>query len=143
MRNKKAIRATILSIIIGSATLKAGMPVMDALAMIETGAVKPTACKADYKVGRAGEVSRYQVKPAVWRKYSPCKRYTSPDVARQVASAILGERTRRFVTRYHRPPTTNELYILWNAPGQLLYGTSKPTRTVKERAQRFANLVHH
>lgn len=125
-----------------SANAKAGMPVMDALAMIETGASQSEACKADYKVGRAGEVSRYQVKPAVWRKYSPCRRYTSPSVSKLVATAILGERTKKFVVRYRRPPTTNELYILWNAPGQLLDGSGRPTRIVKERAERFANLVH-
>lgn len=140
MRN--VISGIVLAIAMAS-TANGGMPVLDALAMVETGATKPTVCKSDYKVGRAGEVSRYQVKPSVWRKYSTCKRYTSPAVAKKVATAILGERTKRFVVRYRRPPTTNELYILWNAPGQLLCGDARPTRTVKERAQRFANLVHH
>ena len=49
-----------------------------ALGMIETG-------NNDREVGRAGEVSRYQILPVVWRNYSRSADYRNPQVSVQVA----------------------------------------------------------
>src|SRR6266516_276163 len=49
-----------------------------ALGMIESG-------NDDRGVGRAGEVSRYQIHPTVWRSYSGSREYQNPGVSLQVA----------------------------------------------------------
>src|SRR5881394_336850 len=49
-----------------------------ALGMIESG-------NDDRGIGRAGEVSRYQIHPAVWRNYSESREYQNPGVSLQVA----------------------------------------------------------
>src|SRR4051812_33425872 len=49
-----------------------------ALGMIETG-------NNDREVGKAGEVSRYQILPSVWKAYSNSREYQNPEVSLQVA----------------------------------------------------------
>lgn len=102
-----------------------------ALSQIESG-------DDDTAVGAAGEISRYQMKPELWQHYA------APDADWQVASAALGvaqkimkARCVEFETRSGRPPTDFEFYVLWNAPGQV----DQPTKPVRERAERFSNLV--
>jgi len=111
--------------------LSFGMDRMSALSMIETG-------NDDKMVGRAGEISRYQVLKSEWRSVTSSTRYTDPEVARQVALQLLDQRVQKFETLYKRPPTDFEFYALWNAPGQML--TGKVSRVVAERCQRYANL---
>lgn len=96
----------------------------------------------DQAVGKAGEVSRYQIKPDLWRRYSgglnrPSD-WRNPWIAWLVATDILKERSDAFAQKRRRPPTAYELYVLWNAPRQL---ETRVTKTVSERARRFANLV--
>ena len=107
-----------------------------ALAAIESGG-------NDHSVGRAGEVSRYQIKPIEWRRVSsaPLSRATVPATALAVTRRILNERCAEFAARFHRAPTDFEFYVLWNAPNQLLLGHG-PTTIVRERAERFVNLVN-
>src|SRR5437899_3833634 len=49
-----------------------------ALGMIESG-------NDDRGIGRAGEISRYQIHPSVWRSYSVSRAYQNPAVSCQVA----------------------------------------------------------
>src|ERR1019366_231635 len=49
-----------------------------ALGMIET-------ANNDEEIGGAGEVSRYQIMPSVWRYYSDSRSYQDPDVSLEVA----------------------------------------------------------
>ena len=109
---------------------------MTALAAIESGG-------NDHAVGRAGEVSRYQIKPTEWRRASsaPLSRATVLSTALAVTRQILNARCAAFAARFHRAPTDFEFYVLWNAPNQLLLGNG-PTTIVRERAERFANLVN-
>jgi hypothetical protein len=98
----------------------------EALSMIESG-------NNDRAVGAVGEVSRYQIRPEYWPGGNP----QNPQVALTVAQKTMQTRLNRFVHRHNRQPTDFEFYVLWNAPWQ----TGRPSAIVRERAQRFANLV--
>ena len=115
----------------------AAMDRWSALSMIESG-------DNDRAIGPGGEVSRYQVKPAVWGRLAPADSNPADSrAALAVTQAIMRDRCAVFENRFHRPPTDFEFYVLWNAPAQLI-GTdlhAVVTRTVADRAQRFSNLV--
>jgi hypothetical protein len=111
---------------LGLATPAFGMDRWEALAMIESG-------KNDCAIGSVGEVSRYQIRPEFWPGGNP----QNPQVALSVAQKTMQSRLNRFVRRHNRQPNDFEFYVLWNAP----YQTGRPSAVVKERAQRFANLV--
>jgi hypothetical protein len=102
-----------------------------ALSMIETG-------DDDQAVGRAGEISRYQVRKAVWHSVTNSAKYGDPDTARRVMVNIMNKRVRTFESQFRRPPTDFEFYALWNAPSQAMRGRISPT--VAARCGRFANL---
>ena len=108
-----------------------GMDRLSALSSIETG-------NNDRVVGKAGEISRYQVLKAEWGSVTSSKNYTDPNLARQVTLRLLEQRVERFKSRYNRNPNDFEFYALWNAPNQVL--TGRISRVVAERSQRFANL---
>jgi len=111
---------------LGLATPAFAMDRWDALSMIESG-------NNDRAIGAVGEVSRYQIRPEFWPGGNP----ENPRVALTVAQRTMQARVDHFVLRHHRQPTDFEFYILWNAPWQ----TDHPSAIVKERAQRFVNLV--
>src|SRR5437764_15486241 len=108
-----------------------GMDRLSALSNIETG-------NDDAVVGKAGEISRYQVLKAEWRSVTSSTSYRDPEIARLVTLKLLEQRVDRFKSRYNRNPSDFEFYALWNAPTQAL--TGRISRTVAERSQRFANL---
>ena len=104
----------------------------NALSQIESG-------DNDRAVGAAGEVSRYQIKPELWRRYAPTDAdCTNPTSALSVARQAMQERGAAFERAMHRPPTDSEFYILWNAPAQI----DRPGKAVLARAERFCNLVN-
>jgi len=110
-----------------------GMDRWAALSLIESG-------NNDAAVGRAGEVTRFQIKPMLWEQFCPSDELadrTNPLLALRVARAIMSLRCADFERQLHRPPTDFEYYVLWNAPAQV----QKPARVVAERARRFCNLV--
>jgi hypothetical protein len=119
-----------IAILFSVLTVKA-MPVREALGQIESG-------DNDKAHGKAGEVSRYQIRPTLWAIYSKSKNYTDPNEAWEVASQILGVRIYAFAKANNRPPTPFEIYVLWNAPAQI----ARPSRVVSERATRFENLIN-
>lgn len=97
-----------------------------ALAMLETG-------NNDRMIGRAGEISRYQIRPELWLKGDPL----NPRVALVNARQIMSSRLAAFERTHGRPPNDFEFYILWNAPAQI----NHPHSAVTERARRFVNLL--
>ena len=108
-----------------------GMDRLAALSMIETG-------DNDRMVGRAGEISRYQILKREWRSVTNSVRYTDPETAKAVTLKLLDRRVQAFEAAYNRPPTNYEFYGLWNAPAQVLEG--RVSRTVADRCRRYANL---
>jgi hypothetical protein len=102
-----------------------------ALSQIESG-------DDDRALGSAGEISRYQIKPEVWRRYAPATAdWTKPADALLVAREAMQDRCAAFERSAHRPPTDFEFYILWNAPAQIQH----PGKAVSSRAERFCNLI--
>jgi len=92
----------------------------------------------DHAVGAAGEISRYQMKPRLWRRYARSSAdWKNPTEALAAAQEIMKERCANFERSYHRPATDFDFYVLWNAPAQI----DKPGKAVRERAERFCNLV--
>ncbi len=124
----KIAATLILSLLPG---LSYGMDRLSALSMIETG-------NNDAQVGRAGEISRYQVLKAEWKSVCSSTRYRDPALARQVALQLIEQRREKFKALYRREPTDFEFYALWNAPSQVL--TGRISYVVAERAKRFVNL---
>jgi hypothetical protein len=97
-----------------------------ALAMLESG-------DNDHAIGRAGEVSRYQIRPELWPGGNPL----NTRVALANAQLIMSSRVAEFEQTHGRAPDDFEFYVLWNAPAEI----NHPHRAVAERARRFANLV--
>src|SRR6185295_16559741 len=102
-----------------------------ALSKIETG-------NNDYMVGRAGEISRYQIIKSEWHSVTNSSNYTDRETARAVTLRLIDKRVQNFASSFNRPPTDFELYGLWNAPSQVMQG--RISRRVAERCQRFVNL---
>ncbi len=110
-------------------TLTVNAPAMDrwtALAMLESGG-------DDHTVGRAGEISRYQIRRGLWPGGNPL----DPRVALVNARYLMSLRVTAFEQSHRRAPDDFEFYILWNAPAQI----DHPSYAVAERARRFMNLV--
>jgi len=82
----------------------------------------------DNAIGTAGEISRYQIKPKLWRRYARSDANWKNPIE---ALATAQERS------FNRAPTDFEFYILWNAPAQV----ERPRKVVRERAERFCRLV--
>ena len=109
--------------------LTSNAPAMDrwtALAMVESGG-------NDRAVGRAGEISRYQIRRELWPGGNP----QNSRVALAHARRIMAARVAAFEQARGRAPDDFEFYVLWNAPAQ----SGHPHRAVAERARRFANPV--
>jgi hypothetical protein len=92
----------------------------------------------DYAVGNAGEVSRYQIKRDVWKRYADAgASWKNPLDSLSVAQGVMTDRCAAFERSFHRTPSDFEFYVLWNAPAQI----QRPCRSVRERADRFCQLV--
>ena len=102
-----------------------GLDRWTALAMLETGG-------NDRFVGRAGEISRYQILPELWPGVDPL----DTKAALANAQRIMNSRIDVFERTHGRSPNDFEFYVLWNAPAQI----DHPGRAVSARARRFANL---
>jgi hypothetical protein len=131
---RKTIVLTLLS---ASAASASGMSTLDALSMIES-------ADNDTAVGQAGEVSRFQIKPHIWRQYSPNPAYRNSGLARVVARRLMADLEKEFRRGARREPTDFDRYVLWNAGpsyyARIGYSKARVGRIVRERAQRFANL---
>ena len=109
-----------------------------ALGMIETG-------NNDRAVGRAGEVSRYQIMPSVWKRYSSTLDYRNPEVSTEVARQHWVYLHNYFKKKTQREPTDFDMYVLWNTHygyyARKGFDPRRVHRVVRDRAQRFCNLV--
>ena len=115
----------------------AGLSKLEAIGMIESG-------NNDRAVGSAGEISRFQIKPSVWRQYSPTPAYRNVTASGQVAEKHLATLEAGFRARAGRAPSDFDLYVLWNAgPAyyqRLGFSAARVHRIIRERANRFVNL---
>src|SRR5205814_5297449 len=109
-----------------------------ALGMIESG-------NDDRGIGRAGEVSRYQIHPKVWKNYSGSREFENPEVSLQVAHQHWNHLTNYFRAKAGHEPTSFDMYVLWNTRfGYYARKGFHPDRlagVIRDRAQRFVNLV--
>ena len=85
------------------------------------------------RVGRCGEISRYQIRAELWPGGNP----QNASEALAVARNIMQARVDQFEQTHGRTPTNFEFYVLWNAPAEM----DHPVPCVAERARRFVNLV--
>lgn len=127
----------ILAILLTAVGAKAQLSRLEALSMIESG-------DDDAAIGRAGEISRFQIMPSVWAHYSGSRSFRDCRVARDVAARHLSELTTWFQNRAGRPASDFDVYVLWNA-GPTYYTkvgfkTSRVHPVVCERARRYAHL---
>jgi len=109
-----------------------------ALGAIETG-------NNDNEIGQAGEVSRYQIMPSVWKHYSHSSYYDNPQVSRVVAQQHWSSLRASFKNKTGREPDNFDMYVMWNTCyGYYASKGFRPARldpVVRDRAQRFVNLV--
>jgi hypothetical protein len=110
-----------------------------ALGMIETG-------NNDREVGRAGEISRFQISPRVWKTYSSSRDYQNMEVSLQVARQHWTYLAGYFKQQTGHEPSDFDMYVLWNTTyGYYARRGFDPHRlnaVVIDRAQRFVNLVN-
>ena len=129
----KVIVLLLLSVVSASA----GFSKLEALSLIESG-------NNDAAVGTLGEVSRYQIRPYIWREYSASRSWRDCRVSAQVAENHLKCLEETFVRRAGRAPTDFDSYVLWNAgPAYYAKVGFSPARVhpvIRERAQRYVNL---
>ena len=141
MKTKTSLLALFLAV--AAATTVSAEPLPYALGLFESGAESFHRGQPDYKRGDSGEVSRYQIMPDVWKRYSRSRDYHDPVAAWAVAEKILIKRMAEFRERMHREPTPTELYLLWNKPGHFAaaqYSLSRVSSHYLNRARRFGNL---
>jgi hypothetical protein len=104
---------------------------MAALSLIESG-------DNDRAVGKAGEVSRYQIMPNVWRAYGGGNPRNSAE-AKRIATKIMSARIAKFEAQHSRQPSMVEVYALWRSPARAMQ--LKLSAAVRECGHRFSNLV--
>jgi hypothetical protein len=105
---------------------------MSALSLIESG-------DNDRAVGKAGEVSRYQIMPNVWRAYGGGNPKNSVE-AKRIATKIMAARIAKFEAQHSRQPSMVEVYALWRSPARAM--ELKLSAAVRECGHRFSNLVN-
>lgn len=130
-------KAIVILLLCAAVNSQAGLSKLDAISMIETG-------NNDLMVGNAGEVSRYQIMPHIWRRYSPAKAYHNAELSGRVAAQHLAALEAAFRARTGREASDFDRYVLWNA-GETYYAKKgfSPTKVhpvIRERADRFVNL---
>ena len=98
----------------------------------------------DAAVGGAGEVSRYQIKPWIWRQYSDSEAYRNRRISAEVAEQHLAKLERIFQKGAGRAPSDFDVYVLWNAGptyyARIRFSKARVHPVIRERAQRYANL---
>lgn len=113
---------------------------LEAISLIESGA-------NDSAVGDAGEVSRYQILPKVWRQYTQSHEYRNSGLSFQIARRHLDNLMGSFQRATGRSPADFELYVLWNAGLDYYrkrgFQAQRVHHIIRERAERFVNLKHY
>lgn len=113
---------------------------MEAISLIESGG-------NDSAVGGAGEVSRYQILPRVWKTYSRSRDYQNRYLASDIARRHLDTLQRSFERAAGRKPGDFDLYVLWNAGMDYYrrhgFSPRRVHNVIRERADRFVNLKQY
>jgi hypothetical protein len=111
-----------------------------ALGQIESG-------NNDHKVGAVGELSRYQIRPAVWKQHFKGykQNLSDPDEAARCAKVhALWLMHKYSEANGWREASAAQFYCMWNMGyagfRRRGYLTTNCPREVRERAERFANL---
>lgn len=101
----------------------------------------------DKAKGRHGEISRYQLKRAVWKQHFPSEKDQRhiPSAARRCAKAHLcWLELRLCLAKQTKDPNPRDVYAAWNlgleAFSRRDYNFDRLPDTIKQRAERFANL---
>ena len=101
----------------------------------------------DKAKGRHGELSRYQLKRAVWKQHFPSEKDQRhiPSAARRCAKAHLcWLELRLCLAQRVNNPQPRDVYAAWNlgleAFSRRDYDFDRLPDTIKQRAERFANL---
>jgi hypothetical protein len=91
-------------------TLASAMSFWGALAEIESG-------QNDYVIGSVGEVSRYQIRPEIWKAYAPGHHYDYTDrgFALSIAEKYLKRLKSEFAEATGRQATEEDCVIMWKA----------------------------
>ena len=120
------------------------LPEFRALSQIESG-------DRDFKIGRSGEVSRYQIKPSTWKSYDVVPynvhHWSRHEYASYVAMQHAAWLKKNFQssTGYNKYPNPIEFYCLWNLglEGFRKYSFSVQAVPHKTRnaAMRYNNLI--
>ncbi len=131
------MRILVLMLVLGAAHAHAGLSRLEALGMIETG-------NNDAAIGDAGEVSRYQIKPWIWRQYSQSEGYQNHHLSSEVAEKYLAALEQLFRDRTGREPDDFDRYVLWNAGptyyARIRFLQSRVHPVIRDRARRYVNL---
>src|SRR5262245_27636363 len=127
----------IIMLVLGVLSAEAGLSKLEAISMIESG-------NNDRAVGKAGEVSRYQIRPHVWKRYSTSTAYVDTDLSTWVADQHLAYLEGVFRNRTGRLPTDFDRYVLWNAGptyyARIGFSADRVHPVIRDRAVRFVNL---
>jgi hypothetical protein len=131
------MRGFVLFVALSVTGVQAGDSRIAALSLIESG-------DNDEAVGGAGEVSRYQIKPWIWRQYNQSSSYADRRISTGVAEKHLTDLADRFRRAAHREPSDFDLYVLWNAGptyyARISFAPSRVHPIIRERARRYVNL---
>ena len=118
----------------------AGLSDLEALSLIESG-------DNDRAIGEAGEVSRYQILPKVWRTYTQSRDYRSRWTAGEVARRHMATLKSSFLSETGRSPADFEVYVMWNAGlnyyRRAAFNPRRVHAVIRERAERYVNLRHY
>ena len=110
-----------------------------ALGMIESG-------NDDRGIGPAGEISRFQIHPAVWKVYTASREYQTLEVSLPVARQHWSSLRNYFREKTAREPSDFDMYVLWNTRygyyARKSFDSSRLPAILRDRAQRFVNLVN-
>ena len=135
--SRHRVKRGVLILALSSLSAQAEISRLDAISMIESG-------NNDFAIGGAGEISRYQIKPSIWRRYSQSRAYRCVEVSRTVAERYLAFLESIFHKRTGRPPTDFDRYVLWNGGpsyyAKIGFSANRVHPTIRDRARRFSNL---
>ena len=133
----KIMCKAIVILVLGMLSAEAGLSKLEAISMIESG-------NNDRAVGGAGEVSRYQIMPRLWRRYTTSVAYTDAGLSTHVANRHLAYLETVFQNQTGREATDFDLYVLWNAGptyyARIGFSAARVHPVIRERAGRFVNL---
>ncbi len=130
-------KAIILLLCGSGLSVQAGLTKLQAISMVESG-------NNDYAVGGAGEISRYQIKPKVWKQYTRSTAYANARISTWVAEQHLQYLEKEFKASSGREPTDFDRYVMWNGGlpyyARIHFSSRAVKPVIRERARRYANL---